>query len=253
MTTVSSKLTDECWISANFTRPMTRAQVGALLDVLEANASTAPERAGSDERRLKAYARAQALAKAPTKAGGEWYLALERRSPLAFEASIASSATTNLRMRFRNDGRKAVFELGEQLARILEPRLLCVAPEFERRDPAEGEDAETIDWIIESTYATEPNLSKHGLIGLAPRTYFGPEIVALIGRERIDALELPKRWSGESVCIDLVPEPWNARVEDLIAPWRAAMSKLRASEVFSTGRVLSPHGTVLPRRGRRWP
>ena len=111
---------------------------------------------------------------------------------------------------------------------------------------------ETLAWLEKSTHTYEPELKQYGLLGLAPRTYFGPDIVELIGRARIDALALPMHWFDDgTVRIDLVPEPWNAAPEDLVEPWRAAMEILRPSEVFSTGYV-HPSGMLIPRRGKRW-
>jgi hypothetical protein len=249
---------DECWIAVDSKRWIGEpGQLSGVLDALETDLQMVPELVGPDERHRKAYARKAVLSKIPRARGREWFLMFFRDHAPVYGGSIASVTGTKIQVGFKAEGLvggwKPVFGLADEIARRVGPRLLAVAPRFERRDPKEGEDAETIDWIIESGYMYEPNLRKQGLIGLAPRTYLGPDVVELIGRARIDALALPCQWlDGGGVRLDLVPEPWDATAEDLVKPWRAAMAILRESEVFSTGHVTSPYGTVIARRGRRW-
>jgi hypothetical protein len=249
----------ECWIAVSSQRWVGEpGQLAGVLDALEADPRLVPERFGPDEQHLKPYTRKAVLSRAPKTRGREWFLMLVRAHPLALDGSIASTSGTKIQLGFTSedsaDGWRPVFELADEIARRTGPQLVAVTPRYQRRDPKEGEDAETIDWIIESGDMYEPRLRQYGLLGLAPRTYLGSDVVELIGRERIEGLALPRQWfEGGGVRIDLVPEPWDAKAEDLARPWREAMAILRESEVFSTGQVTSPHGRVIPKRGKRWP
>jgi hypothetical protein len=232
-------------------------QLAGMLDALEALPEAVPDRAGPDERALAPYSREAVLAKLPKRRGQEWYVELARERRPRSTGSLSSSALgTTLLLRFEErpaSGWKAAFDLGDDIMQHMGPRIMSITFDIDPR-PAVDAVAETIDAIIEAAHTYQPNLRQYGLIGLSPRTYFDASLVELIGRERIERLPVPhRRFENGGDRVDLVPEPWHAAPEELVEPWRAAMAILRESDVFSTIKGYTPNGTVIAKRGKRWP
>lgn len=100
--------------------------------------------------------------------------------------------------------------------------------------PFEDELARNIYRIDIGMSGIAPRYDRYGPGGLGLRTFIGPRYVEIFGRELL--LSTPahiKELSWGGICIDLVPNPWQATPEDIIPVWQQSMEHLRSAQVFT--------------------
>jgi hypothetical protein len=93
----------------------------------------------------------------------------------------------------------------------------------------------------------------NGPLALAMRTYFGPDMVELFGRELL--LETPGvtkalEWGG--VRIDLAEDMFQIAQSELAVLWKHAMDHLAPSQVFAEPVFEDDGRTISFRPARRW-
>ena len=145
-----------------------------------------------------------------------------------------------------------LFEAGDALAAAYRPDVGWVHVFTSPPPPFESE-AERVDAAIDAGVdGTNTGYGLHGPGGLGLRTYFGPRLVPLLGRDRVRSLPAVVReldWGGVSV--DLVEHPWQGEAEAVRAAWERAMAHLRSAQVLAEP-TTTDDGEVEFTRGARF-
>jgi hypothetical protein len=147
---------------------------------------------------------------------------------------------------------RSLFDLGNSLAEAYRPDIAWVHLYSKVVPPPTDEDDATQLLMDRSVVGSGIEYDDYGPGGLGLRTYVGPRLVELIGRDLLlstpsETTELP--WGG--VRLDLVAAPWAAARGELLAAWRAATEHLRPAKVFTEAR-LDERGIVQLKRGERF-
>ena len=200
-----------------------------LLNAFERSEELIPTHWGPDERARNPYQRNQIL-ETVTAFRSEFYMpGLHRRKPPRYKAyfSAKNEDLNYISIEFGSTLRKIdlarVFALGDALATQLKAEFGIVH----------------IVWLTGSQeYCASgrihaSKLQAYGLKPVCARTWFGPYLVDLMGRERLEnsgALTQGTPWGG--LQMDLVQNPWESDVETLSSRQHAVMQQLLPSGVF---------------------
>lgn len=231
-----------------------RAALEPVLRALGARRPFEPESWGLDERCGLPWDEARALGAAGGRTSPA-VLQLQRKKRIAYDAMIGLSdrpyVVVEPKPRTAAKDWPLVFELGDALANAYEPEVGWVhawaAPPYPMDEAAKAR------LRIDLGCNGAPNdYQDYGPGGLGMRTYLGPRLVALLGRERIASsplvcTELP--WGG--LRVDLVEDPWEATPDALRQAWRAAMDHLEPARVFAELQVFD-NGASRATRGVRF-
>ncbi|MFZ5893120.1 MAG: hypothetical protein ACOY0T_18825 [Myxococcota bacterium] len=190
----------------------TPASVGRVLDILEGEPILKPTHASNDARKRAPYDRAAATASVTGKTVAG--LVLWRTSAPKYSEGYVSANAKNFNWALfdfaspREQHAREILEVWTRAAQQL-------APEFGFVHYA---------WKLGTPESTEYNrgaktpikkIRDHGFRSFGARNWFGPDLVSLIGKDRLLKLPLtvPTSWGG--VQLDLLDEPWNASFEAL--------------------------------------
>jgi hypothetical protein len=245
-------------ISLDMTGERRLYQRDALAPIIQALADAplfAPETWGLDERSANPFDTTQALRNADGEAS-QYILQLRRKKRLKHTTFIRLSdrpaLIVELPEKTRAEDWHHLFSLGDSLSAAYQPDIAWAHLFSKVRPPLTTADAET-QWLIDSGVVGSSSLYyDYGPGGLGLRTYLGPRLVALFGRDLL--LSTPAQtteldWGG--IRLDLVAEPWQAAQSELHAAWRVAMEHLRPARVFAE-MTLKPNGAVRFTRGDRF-
>jgi hypothetical protein len=144
-----------------------------------------------------------------------------------------------------------LFELGDTLADAYRPDIGWAHLFSKTGPPATDEDHATQLLMDACVVGSGADYDNAGPGNLGMRTYVGPRIVEMVGRDLLlstpaEVTELA--WGG--VRLDLVAEPWAAERAALLAAWRGATEHLRPARVFSKVE-LDERGYARVGRGER--
>lgn len=237
-------------------RAFRRGTLAPVLDALAADPLFAPETWSLSEGSAQPFDRERVLAAASAR--NEFFvMQLRRKKRVAHRAYVRlDSARPELSVepppKTPPRDWPHLFALADALATAAKPdiawaHLFAETP----RPPADEADATQL-LIDAGVVGGSSLLYDYGPCGLGLRTYLGPRLVALAGRDLLlstPAVVAETSWGG--VRIDLVAEPWQASREELHAAWRAATEHLRAAGVFAV-MTLRDDGAVSYERGARF-
>jgi hypothetical protein len=119
------------------------------------------------------------------------------------------------------------YELATALAEIMEPLFGTVQSDWNREDSPE------ILAYRRPGGLTKPQFATGGPAGFASRTWFGPELVGLIGKERLIGLGQPLKWMDYGgVAVDVVEDVTHADLMTLMSAQRTLTDALADLEIF---------------------
>ena len=219
-------------------RPLYQPDVlESLLDTFEANRLFAPKDWGLDERAHEPYSHTRVAKVAEGKPSDD--LIFLRRPRQLKQTTILRlderpGAATELSLKTPPSDWHHLFSLGDALAAAYQPDIAWVHIYSDAPPPFTTE-AQELKYLMDAgVTGFSVGYRDNGPGGLGLRTYIGPRLIELFGRELLLATpavvaELP--WGG--ACIDLVDQPWQADLAALASAWRVAMDYLRPAEVFA--------------------
>jgi hypothetical protein len=231
---------------------------GVLAPVVEALAASelfGPETWGLGESASRPFDAARAASVADGEESFQM-LQLKRRRRVRHSTLIRLSdkpgLVTELPPDTPDDDWRHLFGLGDALAEAYRPDIAWVHLFSKVEPPASDEEDATQLLLDACVVGSGVGYDHNGPGGLALRTYVGPRLVALAGRELL--LGSPARveelsWGG--VRLDLAAAPWEAGRAELLAAWRAATEHLRPAKVFSEVE-LDERGYPRVTRGERF-
>ena len=216
----------------------------ALLDGLTADARFAPTHWGENERCRQQYVRADMIAAVGEYPPGHSMPGIARRKaiPYAGYFDADASAAQGIHLDFpavtREAELAAVFELGRALAAHLRPLFGYVHPVW----LGKGQEYNVAGRLDANEFRA------FGPRSLCARTWFGPHLVGLLGRERLAAsVSMIEDTPGGGVQIDLLPEVWTRDITTLEPARVRGMAALADAEVFGDFTVSRRY-----KAGRRW-
>jgi hypothetical protein len=184
------------------------------------------------------------------------YFQLQRAAPLAYHALLDQDAPGNAVIhvdpRTPPSEWPALFALGDRLADDYQPDIGLVHIHAALDGAPDDERTRRQQQLDLGAHLSPAAYRAWGPGGLGVRTYLGPRLVALLGRDRVLATPIPKTelaWGG--IRLDLAESPWAAPLEALHAGFTHAMEHLRSAEVFATPHR-APGGSLELRRAARF-
>jgi hypothetical protein len=127
---------------------------------------------------------------------------------------------------------KAIYEATERLVHALPTIYAHVQPIWRNGPDVEGFAREKISQYIWGGLANEHDMLAKGVPSIQARTWFGPLLVARIGRGLLLGIDEAVEQEGGIVRVDLTPEPWNASFKELAPRKVQVMAHLRPSGMF---------------------
>jgi hypothetical protein len=119
------------------------------------------------------------------------------------------------------------YELATALAELMEPLFGTIQSNWN------SEDSPEVLAYRRPAGLTNPQFATGGPAGFASRTWLGPELVGLIGKERLVALGQPLRWMNYGgVAVDVVHDVLEADLMTLMAAQRTLTDALSDVGVF---------------------
>jgi hypothetical protein len=221
-----------------------------VLEVAQANPTFRPDNWGLEEGMKKKFSVEDVLHAARGEPS-DYMLQLRRNKGLKSETFIdlrfGMLSCHPERPRRDNHWREA-FDYARELADAYQPEFGWVHVATEPAEEFEMQELIEEGCSAASTYG----YGDRGPGGLGMRTFIGPHMVELIGRDLLLSapVEVEKlSWGG--MRLDLVREPWTASPEVLREAWQKAMDHLRPSQVFATYEI-SPSGAITFQPGARF-
>jgi hypothetical protein len=181
-----------------------------VLELLEAEPLLVPTHAGYDERKRQPYDRETALATVPGKRGG---LILWRSKAPKYSRGYASTNRKGLnwmKVELALPSNKHIEGLFEAWTRLCDE---C-RPQFGFIHSLWARGAESQPYNDGHLTAIRA-IRDHGLANLHARTWFGPDLVLLMGKERLLSLPHTQATDWGGVVLDLVDKPWESDFETL--------------------------------------
>lgn len=237
-------------------RPFRRGTLAPVLEAFAADPLFAPETWGLGERSGQPFDSERVLESA-TARNAFFVMQLRRKKRVAHKTYVRLDAdrpslTVELAPKTPARDWPHLFALADALTASSRPDVAWVHLFAETPRPPVDEADATQLLIDGGVVGASPLLYEYGPGGLGLRTYLGPRLVALVGRELLRSAPVvvtELEWGG--VRLDLVAEPWQASREELHAAWRAATEHLRPAGVFAV-MTLKDDGAVRYERGARF-
>lgn len=226
-----------------------------VLNAFQADPLFAAEGWGLDERSYFAYDEADILRIAKGDSS-PYVLQLKRKHSLKHTALLRLNRKPALVVNFHPSTKAkdwpAIFAWAGALAAAYQPQIAWVHIFSAPEPPLEDEEHKRHYLMDASVTGAGPDYENDGPGGLGMRTYLGPDLVKRFGRDRLlrtpaVVSELP--WGG--VCLDLVEQPWQANMPDLLIAWQATMDALRPAAVFAES-TQDEEGNVFFTRAKNW-
>jgi hypothetical protein len=221
---------DKVRISLFTALPLCREEgLAALLDGLEAVPAFRPTHWGENERALLPYDRAAVLAEVGAYPPGLRMPGIARREPVRYtgyfnaDASPAQGVHLEVPGELGSEQLRDVFAFGTALADRLRPLYGLVHPVW----LGQGQEYNVSGRIDVKEF------KKFGPRSVCARTWLGPGLVGLIGRDLLDrsgALVTDTAWGG--VQLELLPEAWNHGITALEEARSRVMAALSPAGVF---------------------
>jgi len=186
-------------------------ELARVLAALEGEPVAFPTHASTDERKRIPYDR-DALLRSFASARSGYHL-WRAKVPKYNEAFVSAKATTHNLVKVDYDSAPRDSQLPElfaawtRVASVLKPEFGFVHSLWALGKPSEE--------YNRGPGITAQKLRDFGFRSVHARTWFGPDLVAVIGVERLLRIEHTTRTSWGGVQLDLVPNPWAATFEQL--------------------------------------
>jgi len=188
-------------------------ELGHVLSALEGEPLVAPTHASADERKRVPYQRTTATEQAKSHALGSLNL-WRTKVPKYAEGYLTGSKQSHNTLgvdygaSLKEHQISGLFDAWTRLADVLHPEFGFVHPLWKLGTPESNQ----YSWGVRLKVG---EFRDTGIYTVHPRTWFGPDLVKIIGRDRL--LGLPHttetEWGG--VQLDLVDSPWSANFETL--------------------------------------
>ncbi|MGO4531471.1 hypothetical protein AB4Z30_20525 [Paenibacillus sp. 2TAF8] len=127
-----------------------------------------------------------------------------------------------------------VFELSDQLAETVKPRYGITHISWPAVTPWQTEKEKIHKWMNLSSYPVPVKFFPNGPLGIGMRTYLSGDILEMFGRDvlvKCPAVIKDLSWGG--IQIDLVENPWESDLEQLLERWMEVMEYLNKLEVIA--------------------
>jgi hypothetical protein len=197
-----------------------------FIDLLEANPIFTPTKYGEDGPKKLKYSRDAFLETFPKRD-----LLFRHRTPI-YDMMLPSrrGRVDGFYIHFEPTQYEHVnefYELATALAEIMEPLFGTVQSDWNREDSPE------VLAYRRPAGLTKPQFATGGPAGFASRTWFGTELVGLIGKERLIGLGQPLEWMNYGgVAVDVVESVTQADLMTLMAAQRTLTDALADLEIF---------------------
>lgn len=204
--------------------------LGLLLDAFEGINDMSPTNWGPDERARNPYNREEMIAEV-TAMEDFSSPGLRRARPPRYQGYFwaNNSGLKTVKVEFGSGLRQKdlpiIFQLGDAIAEALKPEYGLVHMIWRKED--------SVGTYSATSVLTAEKFQDCGPKPPTARTWFGPHLVKLIGRKRLDALDVPVKktaWGG--VELDLVADPWEADFNILSSKQKEVLEQLKESGVF---------------------
>jgi hypothetical protein len=214
--------------------PVDQAQLSSLLQAFDSNIDLAPTHYSSGDSEdpkvtYQPYDRHQFLADVSNFDEYEELPVLYRKERPKYEAEVSNngsglnSVSVMFDARLKVKDLSQIFDWSDSISLNLDAEFACIDPFWD-----------DIDYeYIHSAGIGARDFQSNGLVSISARNWFGPHLVQLIGRERInncDGYVQDTAWGG--VRLDLVEEPWQANAETLSIAQKKIRRNLEDSGVF---------------------
>lgn len=213
--------------------------VPGVLAALEANPYFAPTDWGRDERTRQPYRSRDVVSyvRGLRQPMGETVL-LYRRKATRFDGYLTVHERPFLSFEFDRKMPEArwkdLLDWADRIADITHPRLGTLHRYGAPTDPWGSDQDRMADWMHYSAHCTPANFKPYGPIGLGMRTYFGGDVLELLGRRlllKTPAIVKELAWGG--IRIDLTDDLMNSSSSEILAAWGKAMKHLEKAKVFA--------------------
>lgn len=235
-------------------RPLSEAQTfGALLDAFEAH-DLEPDTWAIGEPPGRAYARDEV--ERALRGQSATAIGLFRKRAPRYHATLFGRDRPRVLVLFApppaDRHHAAIAALGDGLAAAQRPDIGWLQPVADVEPPFDDETARVRGHMDQCCDGSVAEYDDHGPGGLGARTWLGPAMVELIGRDRLDAAPVKASkldWGG--LRVDLVDDPLGAADEALADAWTEAMQALDDAGVFARS-TLDEDGFADFERGPRF-
>ncbi|MFD1885221.1 hypothetical protein [Paenibacillus wenxiniae] len=161
------------------------------------------------------------------------------------QGSISYSARFSLNVSFRSfleiDCKRLpqtywgdFFEFSDHIANIVKPRYGATHLFWPTAIPWQTERERLHSWMDFCAQPAPVHLGVNGPLGLAARTYFGTDILALLDDEilsQVNAKIVATQWNG--IRIDVIPNPWSVDADELLNGWIHSMNAFDDAKLFA--------------------
>jgi hypothetical protein len=165
-------------------------------------------------------------------------ITLWRTKPPRFQGALNTADQTVNRVTFKfSPGPsakhlRAVYEATERLVHSLPTIYAHVHPIWRAGADVEGFTEEQVSEYVWGVHTNEHDMLTKGVPSIQARTWFGPLLVARIGRDLLLGVDGAVEEEGGIVRVDLAAEPWNASFKELAPRKAEVIAHLRPSGMF---------------------
>jgi len=233
---------DELVISLNIPRNLAApTELAKVLQLLESEPLATPTHASLDERKRLPYNRDEATAAGAGRALSLW----RSRKPKYTDGVLTAANVTHnaLGISYQKGlstvDQSEIFATWTRLVDALKPEFGLIHPVFVGVPEAKHYNP--------GYQVGFKAIRDNGFDSFHARNWFGPDLVGVIGRQRLLSLPRtsPLSWGG--VQLDLLEDPWEAEVGPLLA------RQTELKEIFKSWGLLGDHSVVgRPRPGPNW-
>lgn len=215
---------DKLYMIAHF--PLDTSQPGEfqrVLQSLEAEPLLVPTHAGYDERKREPYDRDAVLGMVPGKRGGLilWRTKAPKYSKGYVSAQKIGANWAKVELSSPSDRHlEGLFESWTRLCDQWHPQFGFVHSLW-----ALGDESQPYNQGHKTAIRT---VREHGLASLHARTWFGPDLVLLMGKERLLSLPNTRSTAWGGVQLDLVEKPWESDFETLYKHQQERLQVIRS-------------------------
>ncbi|MBD8498792.1 hypothetical protein [Paenibacillus arenosi] len=213
--------------------------LNSLLNVLEQIEQLIPTQWGPNEMTRLTYNKSDVLERVLASPFKDTEIYLHRTENLKYEGSfsLGYSFRSFLHFKFNSMPRTLwplLFELSDSIAQIVKPRYGNTHIFWPSTVPWKTDQQRLHRWMNFCAQPAPVNFGPVGPLGLGHRTYFGEDIVELIGESSLlntPAIVSENEWGG--IQIDVVKEPWLSTPDQLLSAWLQSMNYLQETEVLA--------------------